>query len=184
MTDIECWAPIPGYENHYEVSNIGQVRSLSRVVLAGNRGGGRKPIRLRGKLLRPSVGRRDGQMQVGLSNGGVRTVHRIGRLVLLAFVGPCPPALECCHENDIPTDNRLVNLRWGTPSSNIGDQVRNGNHNQARKTHCTNGHEFTRENTATSTSGGRYCRACNRDATRRRRASFRPVVTTRDTGAL
>jgi hypothetical protein len=48
------------------------------------------------------------------------------RLVLEAFVGSCPPGMQCCHENDIPDDNRIENLRWGTPKSNGEDRVRNG----------------------------------------------------------
>ncbi len=56
-------------------------------------------------------------------NGNVRQVHR---LVLEAFVGPCPPGQQCRHLNDIPSDNRLENLRWGTPKENGEDRVRNG----------------------------------------------------------
>ena len=40
------------------------------------------------------------------------------RLVLLAFVGPCPEGMECSHEDGNPSNNRLSNLKWDTPSSN------------------------------------------------------------------
>jgi len=33
---------------------------------------------------------------------------------------------ECCHADDIPSNNRLGNLRWGTRSDNLLDAVRNG----------------------------------------------------------
>lgn len=52
-----------------------------------------------------------------------REVHR---LVLEAFVGPCPQGMECCHNNGIPGDNRLENLRWDTRKANHGDQKRMG----------------------------------------------------------
>jgi hypothetical protein len=55
--------------------------------------------------------------------GHIRAVHQ---LVLEAFVGPCPVGLECCHEDDDPTNNRLTNLRWGTRESNISDRFRHG----------------------------------------------------------
>jgi hypothetical protein len=47
------------------------------------------------------------------------TVHR---LILLAFIGPCPPGHEACHNNGIRTDNRPSNLRWDTRKSNHNDK--------------------------------------------------------------
>lgn len=52
-----------------------------------------------------------------------RFVHN---LVLGAFVGPCPPGMECRHLNNDSSDNRLVNLAWGTPKENAADRVPNG----------------------------------------------------------
>lgn len=46
---------------------------------------------------------------------------RVHRLVLLAFVGPCPPGMECRHLNGDKADCRLSNLEWGTPQTNRGD---------------------------------------------------------------
>jgi hypothetical protein len=48
------------------------------------------------------------------------------RLVLLAFVGPCPDGHEACHNNNKRCDNRLKNLRWDTPSNNQKDRVKHG----------------------------------------------------------
>ena len=42
----------------------------------------------------------------------------VHRLVLLAFVGPCPEGMECCHGPGGPADNRLTNLRWDTRGAN------------------------------------------------------------------
>lgn len=50
----------------------------------------------------------------------------LARIVLEAFVGPCPSNHECCHINGDSTDNRLANLRWGTKESNQSDKVRHG----------------------------------------------------------
>ncbi len=52
-----------------------------------------------------------------------RQVHR---LVLTAFVGPCPPGMECCHEDGNPLNNRLSNLRWDTKEANGRDAARHG----------------------------------------------------------
>lgn len=56
-----------------------------------------------------------------------KKAHVLGAhtLVLLAFVGPRPEGKQCCHENDIGTDNRLSNLRWDTAAANIADRGKN-----------------------------------------------------------
>lgn len=49
--------------------------------------------------------------------------HRVHRLVLLAFVGPCPEGMEACHFPDPdPKNCRLNNLRWDTKRSNSLDR--------------------------------------------------------------
>jgi hypothetical protein len=122
--DRELWAPVPGYEGSYEVSNLGGVRSLSRITVNG--GGAVRVVN--GQPLSPFPDR-DGYLQVNLS----RRTHKVHRLVLQAFVGPCPPGMECLHDNDVKTDNHLENLSWGTSSANKFDAVRNGRHWACRR---------------------------------------------------
>lgn len=55
--------------------------------------------------------------------GGDWYVHY---LVLVAFVGPRPEWMVALHDNDVPDDNRLCNLSWGTRQRNIEDSIRNG----------------------------------------------------------
>lgn len=45
-------------------------------------------------------------------------------LVLLCFVGPCPPEMECCHEDDDPKNPALTNLKYGTHQSNMEDAAK------------------------------------------------------------
>lgn len=59
----------------------------------------------------------------GMKRGHKNYVHR---LVLGAFVGPCPEGMECCHNSGDPADNRLANLRWDTHSGNMWDAVGHG----------------------------------------------------------
>lgn len=53
----------------------------------------------------------------------------IGRLVLTAFVGPCPPGMVCCHFPDKnPNNCSLDNLRWDTRKANMFDMRSHGTH--------------------------------------------------------
>ena len=151
----ERWLPIPGYEEMYEVSSLGRVRSLVTR--------GKWPA---GRLMRGSPNS-SGRIQVQLTNGHSRKLLQVHRLVLEAFVGPCPPGMEACHWDDDPLNNRLDNLRWGSRSENMYDRVRNGRDHNSRKRHCSKGHEFTKENTMyrhykRSGQTHRRCRICHR----------------------
>lgn len=71
-----------------------------------------------GKWLSPT---RDayGYLQIGLFKNGKKNTRKIHRLVLEAYVGPCPDGMECLHKNGNSSDNRLANLKWGTHAENM-----------------------------------------------------------------
>ncbi len=52
--------------------------------------------------------------------------YKIGRLVLLTFNGECPMNMELCHNNGIPSDDRLGNIRWDTHINNCIDRKKHG----------------------------------------------------------
>ena len=96
----ERWLPVVGFESYYEVSNRGRVCSLGRWV--GTRWGPEtrwKPA----EILTPLAGR---YPQVTLCTPGGKQRKSVHLLVLEAFVGPCPPGLEGCHDNDDGFNNR------------------------------------------------------------------------------
>ena len=157
----ERWLPVTGYEGYYEVSDHGNVRSLGRMVETH---GGHYRWQ-HGRVLKPGSTAK-GHMFVYLCRKSTNKKAYIHRLVLAAFVGPCPDGMECCHWDDDPTNNHLSNLRWATTSANRNDQVRNGLHYWARRTHCSAGHEYVPENTYISKDGARVCRACRRKSHR------------------
>lgn len=76
-------------------------------------------------VLRPSITKK-GYRNYVLCVNGTKKYCQGHRLVLQAFVGPCPEGMEACHNNGNPADNRLENLRWDTPSSNALDKVKHG----------------------------------------------------------
>lgn len=162
----EHWRPVPGWEGFYAVSDHGRVRSEHRVILQTN--GIRRIVRER--ILRPAPDAH-GHLHLMLFRNGCGTTFKVHHLVLSAFVGPRPPGMDGLHWDDVPDNNMLSNLRYGTPSDNRHDQVRNGRNHQANKTQCIAGHEFTQENTIVRRGGTRDCRACayRRSAESRRR---------------
>jgi len=58
---------------------------------------------------------------------------KIHRLVLQAYVGPCPEGLECCHNDGNASNNKLENLRWDTHKNNVEDQKRHGTLSRGEK---------------------------------------------------
>lgn len=156
---MEQWKDIPQYEKLYQVSDQGQVKSLSRIVDNGHQ------LRtVRERILKPSPLNK--YLYVTICKEGRNRKAKINVLVLEAFVGPRPENLKSCHNNGNSEDNRLINLRWDTQQSNIQDSVSHGTHGQARKTHCPSNHAYTKANTRISSKGYRFCLACERDKNR------------------
>jgi len=76
------------------------------------------------RRLKPSPNEH-GYLQVTLSRSGKQFSKLVHRLVLEAFVGPCPDGMQACHDPDPdPANCRLDNLRWGTPQENGEDRRR------------------------------------------------------------
>jgi hypothetical protein len=105
----EFWRPIKGYEGIYRVSNLGRIKSLSRLVECKN--GYRKT---KEKILKPHINK-SGYCSLDL---GKRNKHLLHRIVANAFI-PNPDNKPCVnHLNGIKSDNRFDNLEWCTYSEN------------------------------------------------------------------
>lgn len=111
ISAVETWRTIPGFEGYYEASDQGRIRSVDRNIVFEHPTHGTIRQKLRGKTLRP--GRMPaGYLFVVLSWRGKVTNHAVSRLVLEAFVGPCPDGHQAKSLNDDRTDCRLANLAW------------------------------------------------------------------------
>lgn len=110
----ETWRPVVGHAG-YEVSDLGRVRSYR------NRQG--HPTAA-SRLLSPAIVK--GYRHIKLGRSHQTKVHV---LVLEAFAGPRPDGMVCRHLDGNPLNNRLSNLRWGTPEENYADRHLHGTHN-------------------------------------------------------
>ena len=142
MSTLEQWKPVHGYEEIYEVSSHGRVRSVDRTVTCSDG----KVHRYKGKVLSACLSKRGGYPLVNLRDQGKGQTRYVHSLVAEAFIGSRPEGMEVCHNDGDSTNNHLDNLRYDTSSDNELDKVRHGTHHEAVKTHCPRGHELFAEN--------------------------------------
>lgn len=118
---LETWKPIKDYEERYEVSNNGNVRSLGHNVCFLDYG---KYVDFYrdGKLLKPTVNKY-GYFVVTLYDPSTKKakVHKVHRLVAEAFIPNVENRPMIDHINAIKTDNRVENLRWCTHKENMNN---------------------------------------------------------------
>lgn len=132
----EVFKDIAGYEGIYQISNLGDVKSLERTCLVRRKSNSIRLIKER--ILKPSKNP-GGYLQVMLysNNGATHSKgnwHLLHRLIAIAFIPNPKNKREVNHVNGTKADNRLENLEWATPKENsqhaydIGlNFARNGN---------------------------------------------------------
>src|SRR5574343_286940 len=118
----EAWKWVPGYDGKYLVSDWGRVKS----VYGESKYGKRRPT----NTIRKLNNDRKGYLIIELlkfSNGVSKTaVHRVHRLVALAFI---PNPHNKPHINHLDVDkanNRVSNLQWCTPKENVNHALDTG----------------------------------------------------------
>ena len=110
----EIWKDIPNFEGYYQVSNLGNVRSVERIIKCRDGRTSNYPS----KQLKQTKDKR-GYSRVGLSVNGRRTTHGTHRLVAETFlVKPEIKLISVNHIDGIKANNQLDNLEWVTYSEN------------------------------------------------------------------
>lgn len=117
----EIWKDIPNYEGLYQASNLGRIKSLTRIV--NRRGNTTRTVQER-ILITISDGK--GYKLVNLNKLNVTKMHAVHRLVLFTFVENIKNKPQVNHINGIKNDNRLINLEWVTVSENGLHAYKNG----------------------------------------------------------
>lgn len=112
----EVWKFIPSYEGRYQVSNMGRIRSVDRVVsINGKRGSYEKHVQPRIIAQRKNRG----YPYVSLSKNGKIYAEKVHRCVCLAFIDNPKGYIDVNHKNGDRSDNRVENLEWCTRQYNI-----------------------------------------------------------------
>lgn len=118
---MEIWKKIEGFEGKYEISNLGNVKSLEKYYLLRNK----YPVLLNEKYLQKVNS--NGYVSVGLHFNNKQKTIKIHRLVALHFIPNTENKPEVNHKYPcLGKDfNEWWNLEWCTSKENIKHAIKN-----------------------------------------------------------
>jgi len=128
MAVDERWASVDGYEGIYEVSDLGRIRSIERLV-ASRWGTLTKAV---SGVVKTPRQQREGYLYVHLYKDGKARKRYIHRLVAKAFVLNPGDLPQVNHMDGDKTNNAHLNLEWVTGKGNCEHAIRNRLYEPAR----------------------------------------------------
>ncbi len=111
----EIWKDIPGYENLYQVSNLGRIRRINYSDKNNPHCNWQDQI----YYFKMNSHDKDGYILVILTKNKKRKTYKVHRLVLETFEGITKERTIVNHINGRKDDNRICNLEWVNNSENI-----------------------------------------------------------------
>lgn len=111
---MEKWKDVIGYENDYEISTYGRVRSKDRIISYAN---GSKRLQ-NGRILK-QYKNTSGYMYVHLSRKKKRELKFIHRMIAESFIDNPKGKSEVNHKDNDKLNNYVDNLEWVTRSENM-----------------------------------------------------------------
>lgn len=142
----ELWKDVPGFEGIYQVSTLGNVKVLDRLVL-NSRYGEELHIKRKGKVLKLSISKKaKGYYVASLTTNNKTKQFFVHRLVASAFIGPLPEGLFVNHIDGNKLNNIPSNLEYVTTSENLLHAFKNGlNTSRKRTRRCSLSDEQVRQ---------------------------------------
>ena len=116
----EVWKDVVGYEGYYQVSNLGNVKSVDRYVSNNS-----KQMLVKGRLMNLKQDKK-GYLRVNLSKNNHVTFTPVHRLVAMAFIPNLENKPQVNHIDGVKTNNNVSNLEWVTNLENMQHAVRSG----------------------------------------------------------
>lgn len=120
---MEIWKPIADYEEYYEISNLGRVKSLPRTIVKSN-----GVIQNRKERIRKLSKDKDGYLIVGLNLNGTSVKKHVHTLVAEAFLDGKFNGAEVNHRDFDRTNNCSDNLEWVSHRDNVSYTIKANRH--------------------------------------------------------
>ena len=119
----EEWKDIIGYEGLYQVSNLGRVKSMNRVIYYSD---GRK-FNYYSQILKVNINKRNYNNNiVHLYKNGIRKAIPVHRLVATSFIVNNDNLPEVNHIDGNRNNNKVENLEWSSRKDNMKHAFDNG----------------------------------------------------------